>query len=148
MSSIFPNVIYRLVWICYPRISEQLYWIKTLSRFEIILCILCIFVLKISWHKIHFILATVNVERDTEKLWASKSFIDNRIFKNWSITLAWKYRTIWDLCGIFKILPDWSRLNFFSTQDCTVLPCFRKPPHPNTFRDLLIWCLVFRHNEN
>ena len=35
------------------------------------------FCAKNSWHKIHFIPATVNVERDTEKLWASKSFIDN-----------------------------------------------------------------------
>lgn len=44
--------------------------------------------LNVSCHEMHFILVTVNVERDTQKLWASKSFVDNGVLKNLSLTLT------------------------------------------------------------
>lgn len=106
-----------------------------------------IFTLNTSCHAIYFMLAPVNVGRDIEKLCASKSFMNNRILKDLSITLTWSCRALPEiLCGIFKI--------FLITFKClahkiVLFSHFRKPPpSKNTPRDLSIWCVVFRHNEN
>lgn len=72
-------------------IHEQLDWIKTFGQIwsytKIITSSPYIIMLNVSCHEMHFILVTVNVERDTQKLWASKSFVDNGVLKNLSLTL-------------------------------------------------------------
>lgn len=81
---------HRLAWTDHPGIHEQLHWIKTFEQVELMLKILTlassIFVLNTSGRVMHFMLVPANVERDPEKLWASKGFTDNRILKNLSVT--------------------------------------------------------------